>query len=93
MELVCIAVGYAVPQDERNQGRAKHILQDVISDLIVQARRFGEKTIYVEAVVDVTNIASQKVAEAVLKVDREQITDSESKRPAYRYTARYDCRP
>ena len=83
----CVSVGYAVPESERNQGRAKQIFRDVINDQIYQASKNGIETIYVEAVVDVTNLASQKVAEAVLNVERESIIDSESGRPAYRYTA------
>ncbi len=86
----CIAVGYAVPQNERNKGRAKQILREVIEDLVLQAGRNGAETVYIEAVVDITNIPSQKVAEAVLNVEKENITDSASGRPAYRYTARYE---
>lgn len=86
----CIAVGYAVPENARNNGNAKQILRDVVNDQIFQAGRNGIKTIYIEAVVDVTNLPSQRVAESVLNVERESITDSVSERPAYRYTARFD---
>lgn len=84
----CVSVGYAVPESARNQGRAKQILRDAINDQLHQARRNGIETLYVEAVVDVTNFPSQRVAEAVLGVERESIIDSASGRPAYRYTAR-----
>lgn len=86
----CVAVGYAVPEDLRNQGFAKQIFKDVIQDQLFQAGRIGHKAMYIEAVVDVTNPSSQRVAEAVLGVERESITDSESGRPAYRYTAHFD---
>jgi len=86
----CIAVGYAVPKNERNKGRAKQMLREVIEDLVLQAGKNGAETIYIEAVVDVTNLPSQRVAEAVLNVEKENITDSASGRPAYRYTARYE---
>lgn len=89
----CVAVGYAVPENVRNQGCAKQIFRDVINDQINQARRNGVETLYIEAVVDVTNLASLRVAETVLNVERESITDSESGRPAYRYTARFSCTP
>ncbi|WP_417657097.1 GNAT family N-acetyltransferase [Pseudidiomarina aestuarii] len=85
----CVAVGYAVPENQRNQGYAKEILQDAINDQISQSRRNGIKTLYVEAVVDVTNVASQRVAESVIGKERESIIDSVSRRPAYRYTARF----
>lgn len=86
----CIAVGYAVPEDLRNQGFAKQIFMDVIQDQIFQAGRGGHTTVYIEAVADITNLPSQRVAEAVLGVKRESITDSASSRPAYRYTAHFD---
>jgi predicted acetyltransferase len=86
----CVAVGYAVPEDWRNQGLAKQMLRDVIQDQILQAGRNGRSALYIEAVVDVANLPSQRVAEAVLDVERESITDSESGRPALRYTAHFD---
>ena len=89
----CVAVGYAVPESERRQGYAKQILQDVIKDQIRQAGSNGIETVYIEAVVDVTNLPSQRVAETVLDVERESITDSASGRPAYRYTARFNGTP
>ncbi|MEK2119575.1 hypothetical protein WOC09_07820 [Vibrio parahaemolyticus] len=85
----CVAVGYAVPESERNQGYAKQILQDVINDQISQSRRSGIESMYIEAVVDVTNVASQRAVESVINTERESIIDCISGRPAYRYTARF----
>jgi len=89
----CVSVGYAVPEDGRNQGRAKEIFRDVINDQIYQAKKNGIEALYIEAVVDVTNLSSQRVAEAVLNAERESIIDSVSGRPAYRYTARITGSP
>lgn len=86
----CIALGYAVPEGMRNQGLARKIVKDAIKDIIVQIGRAGAKAVYVESVVDVENVSSQRVAEVVLAVERESITDSASGRPAYRYTKRFD---
>lgn len=86
----CVAVGYAVPEDWRNKGFAKQIFRDVIQDQILQAGRNGRSAVYIEAVVDVANLPSQRVAEAVLGVERETITDSASGRPAIRYTAHFN---
>jgi len=86
----CIAIGYAVSKDFRNQGLAKQIFLDVIQDQLTQAKRVGHKIIYIEAVIDTTNAASQHVAQAVLGVDPEDIIDSASGCPAKRYTASYD---
>jgi len=86
----CVAMGYAVPENLRNQGLAKQILKDVVQDQISQAGQMGNSQLFIEAVVDVHNPESQRVAEAVLKSPRESITDTASGRPAYRYTAQFD---
>lgn len=86
----CVAVGYAVPEHMRNQGFAKQILRDVVRDQIFQAGQMGNSSLFIEAAVDVDNLESQRVAEAVLKSPRESITDAASGRPAYRYTAQFD---
>ncbi len=86
----CMAVGYAVPENLRNQGLAKQILSDVMQEQITLAKRGGHSVLYLEAVIDQENLSSQKVAEAVFRVERESITDSESGRPAYRYTKRVE---
>lgn len=86
----CVAVGYATPEVNRNKGYAKSILQEVILDQAAQAKRAGHSHIYVEAVADVANRASQKVAEAILQTKPEEIVDSASSRPALRYTAKVD---
>lgn len=85
----CTSVGYAVPENMRNQGHAKQLFKEVIKDQVVQAGKAGFSTIFVEAVADVDNIASQRVAEAVLNAERESIIDSASGKPAYRYTRRF----
>lgn len=86
----CVAVGYAVPKNLRNQGLAKQILRDVVRDQVFQAGQAGFKQLFIEATIDVENLESQRVAEAVLASPRESITDTESGRPAYRYTAHFD---
>lgn len=86
----CVAVGYAIPEKNRNKGYAKSILRDVIHDQAVQAKRAGHTHIYIEAVADVTNLASQKVAQAILRAAPEEIVDSASSRPALRFTAKVD---
>ncbi|WP_342067311.1 GNAT family N-acetyltransferase [Achromobacter kerstersii] len=86
----CIAVGYAVPKALRGKGLAKLILQDAIKDQVVMAGRAGHAKVLIEAVIDVENVPSQRVAEFAMKVEREPVTDNESQRPAYRYTATYE---
>lgn len=86
----CVSLGYAVPEDMRGQGLAKQIVKEVIQDTLLQVGKTGARAVYIEAIADVENVASQRVAEATLEVARESITDGESGRPAYLYTQRYD---
>lgn len=88
--VLCVSVGYAVPKHLRNQGFAKQLLNDVIKDQVFQAGQMGNSYLFIEAAVDVANIESQRVAEAVLNSPRESITDAASGRPAFRYTAKFD---
>ncbi|WP_208604428.1 hypothetical protein [Variovorax atrisoli] len=86
----CIAVEYAVPERIRNQGLAIGILRDAISDQIVRAGRAGRAALYIEATVDSANEPAQRVAQAVLNVERESMLDETSGRLSYRYTAFFE---
>lgn len=88
----CVSLGYAVPEEFRNQGLGTKIVQDVVQDTIFQVGKTGARAVFVEAIVDVENVPSQRIAETVLQAERESITDGESGRPAYRYTQRYDTK-
>lgn len=81
-----VSLGYAVPESMRNRGHAQAIMRDVIKDQIKQAGR----SLYFETMVDVDNLASQRVSESVLEVAREELVEVDSQRPAYRYTKRVD---
>lgn len=78
-----LAVGYAVPERYRNQGRAKAILAAGIAELQNGFR--GHPPFYIEAVVSVNNLASQNVAQEVLGGEPEPIVDNHSDEPALRY--------
>jgi len=86
----CVSVGYAVPERLRNKGYAKEILAEVIQDQIFEARRNRIPEVYIEAMIDITNIASQRVAQSILTGSVEHLTDKHSGRPAIRYTSRFD---
>lgn len=85
----CVSIGYAVPEKLRDSGHAKTIFLDVIRDQLLQAQRAGHKYVYFEAVMDVANYASQRVAGAVLGGTPESIIDAVSGRPAYRYATKF----
>jgi hypothetical protein len=81
----CFALGYAVPEAYRGQGRAKETVAAAIAEMRHGFGRAGIPSLYVEAVVGADNHASQHVAAAALKSAPEEVTDSVSGQPALRY--------
>lgn len=85
------AAGYAVPEPYRIQGRAKAILAAGIAEMQNGFR--GHPPFYVEAVVSEKNVASLKVAEAVLGGEVERFKDSHSGEPAVRFARKFETGP
>jgi RimJ/RimL family protein N-acetyltransferase len=81
----CFALGYAVPEAYRNQGRAKEVVTVAIAELQHGLGRAGISPFYVEAIVGADNMASRRVAEQVISDAPVAITDSISGLPAFRY--------
>jgi len=86
----CLLVGYAVPEHYRNQGRAKKTIISAITALKAGFRRAGLPFFYIEAIVDLENVAAQKVAQAVLTKKYQKITDHSSKLPALSYLCKIE---
>jgi RimJ/RimL family protein N-acetyltransferase len=84
----CFAVGYAVPEKYRNQGRAKEALNAALSEMQRGFGRIG--AFYVEAIVGADNKASKRVAEQIICGTPEAITDEISGFPAFRYVRRIE---
>jgi len=78
-------LGYAVPQHLRKRGLAKDIAQAAIDEFTAAMVREGIRSFYVEAVVGVKNIASQKVAARVIGGEPKAITDENSGEAALQY--------
>lgn len=78
-------IGYAVPEDLRGQGRAKEIARAVIAELRNGLGEAGVESFYVEAVAGVDNLASQRVAAAVIGGEPTPITDENSGEAALQY--------
>lgn len=84
----CFGVGYAVAEAHRGQGLAKAIVESGIGQL---RQGFGPHLsnrfpgFYVEALVALTNTASNNVASTVLNSAPERTTDEISGEPALRY--------
>lgn len=87
---MCLAIGYAVPEEYRRQGRAKAIVAAAIDELRNGFGRAGVLPIFIEAVVGRDNVASQKVAAALLSASPEEIVDEESGQPALQYVLKID---
>lgn len=89
--VTCFNLGYAVAKDFRNQGLASAIVEAAISELQHGLGRNGVPRFYVEGIVSVNNIASQKVAERVLSKEAEAVVDEYSGEDAYHYTRLVEC--
>jgi hypothetical protein len=84
----CFAIGYAVPEPYRNQGRAKGAVSAAISEMQHGFGRIG-MVFYVEAIVGADNKASQRVAEQFISDTPVAMTDHISGLPAFQYVRRY----
>ncbi len=78
-------IGYAVPQHLRKRGMGKEIVQTAIQEFTAGMARNGLVHFYLEAVVGVDNIASQKVAEHVIGGEPKKIADHTSGEAALQY--------
>lgn len=86
--LPVFAVGYAVPEAYRRRGLAK----DVFSAGIAELRHLfaGSPPFFVEAIIDPANVASLKVAAAVLGGEPQSIIDQVSGQPALQYIRKFE---
>lgn len=82
--LPCFGVGYAVALPYRKQGLAAIVLEKSIDEMRHGFRKLIPK-FYIEAIVGVNNVASQKVAARVLSQTPISITDQVSNQPALQY--------
>lgn len=83
----CFAIGYAVPEAYRNQGRAKEIVMAALAEMQGAFRRLYPE-FYVVAIVGADNKFSQRVAEQVISNAPVAVTDQVSRLPAFRYVRR-----
>jgi len=81
----CLAIGYAVPEKFRKQGRAKDAVRAALAEMKHGLSRLPTKTYYVEAIVNRTNEGSKRIAERFISDKPEAITDEISGLPAFRY--------
>jgi predicted acetyltransferase len=84
--ILCCAIGHAVPEAYRNQGRAKEAVRAALSEM----RHLHGHPFYVEAIVGADNKPSQRVAEQVISDTPVAVTDQISGLPAFRYVRKIE---
>ena len=80
----CFAIGYAVPEACRNQGRAKEIVRAALAEMQGAFRNLHPE-FYVVAIVGADNKFSQRVAEQTISNAPVALTDEISGLPALKY--------
>lgn len=82
----CFGVGYATDEHYRGKGIATALVKASMAELYKGiARHLHSPGIYIEAIVGVDNLASQKVASRLLSAEPESIKDNVSGEPALHY--------
>ncbi len=83
-DIFCFGIGYAVAKEYRKQGIATQIVINSIKELSHDAK--GQiPSFYIEAMIDVNNIASQNVARKTISDTPEETIDQISGMPAYQF--------
>jgi len=83
--VACFTAGYSVANDCRNNGIATSFLKNSIAELKHGLGENGVNKFYIEAIVGVDNIASQKVAAKTISTTHEAVVDCCSGKGAFRY--------
>ena len=81
----CFSIGYATREEFQGNGLASEVVEKSINELKNGLQRNNIKEFYIEAVIGVENISSQKVANKIISNEREQIVDVVSGEDAYCY--------
>ena len=87
----CFQAGYAVIESMRQRGFGSELVEKGIAEMRHGFGKHGAKRFYVDAVVGLENIASNKLAKRLLSGAPEAITDEFSGEPALRYVKLLEC--
>lgn len=83
--VLCLNIGYAVPNKCQSQGLGAEIIQKSIGELKHTIKGQGINEFYIEALTGIDNIVSQKLAKKYVSTKFDKVTDSYSRQPAYHY--------
>lgn len=81
---ICYGIAYAVAENYRNEGVAKSIIKKSIVALQNMLPEHINE-FYVEAIVGISNIPSQRVAEEIFSKKPKKVVDAHSLQDAYQY--------
>ena len=83
----------SVPEDRRRQGRGQEAVDAALLELRHEMRRVGINDFHVEAIVEMDNSASLRIAENSISETRTATTDRYTGRPAFRYLRSFEPAP
>lgn len=86
----CLQVGYAVKERYRGRRLAKNTLMSSMNELRMGFGRAGVTPIYIEAIIDKSNVPSQQVAAACVSSTPTKIIDKSTKIPSLQYLKRLE---
>ncbi|RUU10751.1 N-acetyltransferase [Mesorhizobium sp. M7A.T.Ca.TU.009.01.3.2] len=86
----CFQLGYAVPEQYRNQGRAKEVVRAALTELQHGFAKANIHTFFVEAVVGADNPVSQAVAAATISDEPETGIDKFAEVPVLQYMRKFE---
>jgi len=92
-ELPAFNIELAVPEDRRRLGRGQEAVDAALLELRHELGRAGVFDFRVEAIVEMDNAASRRIAENSISELATATTDPYSGRPAFRYLRSFDRTP
>ena len=82
----CFQIGYAVPEKFQNKGFGKEIAKLALIEFLTNMfRAFDSKSLYIESVISIDNLPSQKITDYILSTEPEQNIDPSSNEKMFCY--------
>jgi len=83
----------SVPEDRRRHGRGQEAVDAALLEVRHELARHGVTDFLVEAIVEMDNVASLRIAENSISETRTATTDQYTGRPAFRYLRSFEPTP